>query len=115
MAWHCNIVILNNYINIKEKTNIVIGIVNKILTSLHERPYGRFNFRAAKIMRESMLVGSLLNNSDSWINLNKTNMNNLEKPDTILQKEILKMKGTPNKAFMYFELGILPVQYVILG
>ena len=42
-------------------------------------------------------------------------MKNLEKPDTILQKEILKMKGTPNKAFMYFELGILPVKYVILG
>ena len=52
-------------------------------------------------MRESMLVGSLLNNSDSWINLNKTNMNNLEKPDTILQKEILKTKGNPAPGFCW--------------
>jgi hypothetical protein len=65
---------MNNYSNIKEKTNRAVGIVNKILTSLLERPYGRFTFRAAKIMRESMLVGSLLNNSESWINLNKTDI-----------------------------------------
>ena len=61
-----------------------------------------------------MLVGSLINNSESWINLNKTDMKNLEKPDTILQKEILKTKGNPSKAFMYLELGILPVKYVVM-
>ena len=105
---------MNNYSNIKEKTNRAVGIVNKILTSLLERPYGRFTFRAAKIMRESMLVGSLLNNSESWINLNKTDIKNLEKPDTILQKEILKTKGNPSKALMYLELGILPVKYVVM-
>ena len=30
---------MNNYSNIKEKTNKAVGIVNKIITSLHERPY----------------------------------------------------------------------------
>ena len=105
---------MNNYSNIKEKPNRAVGIVNELLTSLLERPYGRFTFRAAKIMSESMLVGSLLNNSESWINLNKTNMKNLEKTDTIPQKEILKTKENPSKAFMYLELGILPVKYVVM-
>lgn len=65
-------------------------------------------------MRESMLLGSMLNNAESWININKTDLNNLEKPDTILQKLILSAKGSPSKVFMYLELGILPVKYVIM-
>ena len=65
-------------------------------------------------MRESMLLGSMLNNAESWININKTDLNNLEKPDTILQKLILSAKGSPSKVFMYLELRILPVKYVIM-
>ena len=61
-----------------------------------------------------MLIGSLLNNSESWINLNKTDMKDLEKPDTILQKEILKTKGNPSKAFMCLDLRILPLNYVVM-
>ena len=55
--------------NIKEKTNRAIGIINKISTSLNERPYGNHHFKAAKSMRESMLLGSILNNSESWTNI----------------------------------------------
>ena len=61
-----------------------------------------------------MLLGSMLNNAESWININKTDLNNLEKPDTIFQKLILSAKGSPSKVFMYLELGILPVKYVIM-
>ena len=63
-------------------------------------------------MRESMLLGSMLNNTESWININKTDLNNLEKRDTILQKIILGSRGSPSKAFMNLEFGILPVKYV---
>ena len=66
--------------NIKEKTNRAIGIVNKITPSLIERPYGKQNCKAASLMRESMLIGSMLNNSESWINISKTDLENLEKP-----------------------------------
>ena len=83
---------MNNYENINEKTNEAVGIVNKISTTLIERPYGKHNFKAARLMRESMLLGSMLNNAESWININKTDLNNLEKPDTILQKLILSEK-----------------------
>ena len=35
---------LSNKINIKEKTNIAVGIVNKIQTTFEERPYGKYYF-----------------------------------------------------------------------
>ena len=63
---------------IKEKTNKAIGIVNKIVTSLNERPYGVHSFKAAKLMRESMLLGSILTNSESWINITNKDLDNLE-------------------------------------
>ena len=65
-------------------------------------------------MRESILIGSVWNNAESWVNINKTDLINLEKADIILQKFILSEKGNPSKVFMYLELEILPVKYIIM-
>ena len=50
---------MNNSENTKKKTNTAIGIVKKISTNLIERPYGKYHFKAATLMRESMLLGSM--------------------------------------------------------
>ena len=67
-----------------------VAIVNKISTCLYKRPYGGHTFRAATIMRKSLLLGSMLNNSESWINITKSDFNNLEKPATLLQETSLQ-------------------------
>ena len=36
--------------HINESTNKALGTINKIMTALHERPYGRHLFKAAKLM-----------------------------------------------------------------
>ena len=69
--------------NIRERTNKSIGNINKIISSLNERPYGRHFFRAYKIMREGLLLGGMLTNSESWINVTTKNIEELEKPDSI--------------------------------
>ena len=56
---------MTNKIYIKETSYIAVGIVNKIRTTLTERPYGKYMFKAAELMRESLLIGSMLNNSES--------------------------------------------------
>ena len=33
----------------------------------------------------------------------------------MLQKKLLTISGNPSKAFMYLELGIIPVKFVIMG
>jgi hypothetical protein len=105
---------MKNVKNIKEKTNRAVGIASKITTTLIERPYGKNHFKAAKLMRESMLIGSMLNNSESWINLTKVDLETLEKPDTILQRNIFENKGNPSKVFVSLEIGIIPVSFVIM-
>ena len=106
---------MKNESNIREKTNKAVGNVNKITSSLHERPYGKHTFRAAVLMRQSMLIGSLLNNAESWINVTESDVNQLEKPDIMLLKNVLSKSGNPSKCFMFLELGVLPVKYVIMS
>ena len=65
-------------------------------------------------MRQGMLLGFMLKNSESWINITKRDLEALEKPDTILQRNILSTNGNPCKVFMYLEFGILPIKYVII-
>ena len=105
---------MKNSLNIKEKTDRGVGIVNKILSSIYERPYGEHTYKAAIIMREAMLIGSMLTNSESWINLTQQDLDKLQKPDTILQRKLLSEAGNSSKVFMLLELGILPVRYVII-
>ena len=100
--------------NIKERINKAIGNVNKIVSTLNERPYGRHFFKAFKLMREGLLLGGILTNSKSWINVTKKNMDDIEKPDTILQRKVLSVTSNPSKCFMKLELGIIPVKFVIM-
>ena len=81
---------------------------------MYERPYGKHTFRAAMIMREGLMLGSMLNNSESWINITKSDLEVFEKPDTMVQRNILTNYGNPSKVFMCLELGIIPVKYVII-
>ena len=103
-----------NELNIKERTNRAIGTVNKIVTSLRERPYGKHEFKAYKIMREGLLIGGMLTNIESWINITKVNIEKLEQPDTSLLKKVLSSEGNPCKSFMMLELGVIPVRYVVM-
>ena len=65
-------------------------------------------------MREGLLVGGMLTNSESWINMTTKNIDELEKPDGILQRKVLSTTGNPSKSFMMLELGLIPIRYVLM-
>ena len=88
--------------------------MNKISTTLSERPYGKHYFKAAIIMCESMLLGSMLSYLESWINLTKKDLEKLKKLDTFLKRNVLNQEGNPSKVFMYLELGVIPVWFVMM-
>ena len=74
-----------NKANIKQRTNKAHGNVNKIVTTVNERPYGRHFFKAIKLMRESILL-----------------------------KKILSTAGNPCTVFMQLEMGVISVKFVIM-
>ena len=61
-----------NIKNIKARVNKGTGIVKKILTILDGIPLGKYNFEAAVILRNSLLVvGSMLCIGEAWYNPTK--------------------------------------------
>ena len=56
----------------------------------------------------------MLTNAESWINITNKDLDSLEQRDTILQRKLLSKSGNPIKCFMYLELGIIPVRYVLM-
>ena len=105
---------MKNEKNIKSKTNKAHGNIKKIEDTINERPYGIHTFKAAMLLRKGILLGSLLSNIETMVNLTKEDLNKLEKPDLVLQEKLLPSGGNASKAFRYLELGITPVKYVII-
>ena len=78
---------ITNEKNLKDKTNRYIGNITKIVKTLSERSFGPFTFKATKLMRDGILISSLVNNNaETWISLTpKKNVLEIEKPDKVLQ------------------------------
>ena len=104
-----------NIKNIKTRVNKGTGIVNNIMTILEGIPLGKQYFRIGMILRDSLLVSSMLFNSETWYNLTSKELELLETVDLALIRQLLKApKGTP-KEVLYLELGIIPFRDIIIG
>ena len=101
--------------NIQDKINKAVGSINKIISAINERPYGRHTFKAALLMRQGLMLSSMLTNAETWINMLETDITKLTMPDTMLHRQILSSTGNPSKVFMSLELGVVPVRYVLMA
>ena len=70
---------MKNYKNIKDKTNKGHGNVKKIMDTINERPYGIHQFKAAMLLRKGILLGLLLSNAESMVNLTKAGITETRK------------------------------------
>jgi hypothetical protein len=89
------------------------GIVNRIMTILEGIPFGKFYFEVAVILRNSLLVSSMLCNSESWYNVTKPELDLLETVDVQLLRNILKAPKSTPKEMLYLELGCIPLRELI--
>ena len=104
-----------NIRNIKTRINKGAGVVRKIITMLEGIPFGKQFFNIGMILRDSLLVSSMLFNSEAWYNVTSKELELLETIDLSLLRQLLKApKGTPKEMF-YLELGIIPFRDIILG
>ena len=83
------------------------------MTLLDKICLGRFYFEVAITLRESMFINGILTNAETWYNVKKCEIEELEQLDRSLLRKILKVPiSTPKESF-YLELGILPIGTVI--
>ena len=102
-----------NIKNIQARVNKGTGIVRKILTFLDGIPFGKFHFEAGVILRNCLLVSSMLFNSEAWYNLTEAELNLLESVDLELLRGILKAPKSTPKEMLFLELGIVPFREIV--
>ena len=56
---------LKNDANVIEKANRGVGSVNKIVNIINERPFRKHAYRAAALIRESLLLTTMLSNAET--------------------------------------------------
>ena len=101
--------------NIKARCDRGYGINTSIVNILKELCLGQFHFTVAKLLRESLLFSSILLNCETWFNITKAEIDQLEKVDKSLLRRILDAPSKSPTASLYLELGCVPIQYLIMS
>ena len=65
------------------------------------------------VFRESLLLNSMLTNSETWYNLSENNLEELEKVDRQLLRNILSTGRNTPKPMLYLELGCMRISTII--
>ena len=70
--------------NVLLRKNKSIGTINQIIDILNSTYFGKYHFEIAMVLRSSLLLSSILLNSEVWVNLSHHNIRSLESGDEIL-------------------------------
>ena len=104
-----------NKLNIEARGNRGMGIISQIMMLLEEVPLGHHYFECAVLLRESLLINSILVNIEVSYGLTKSDIETLHTVDKILLHKILQAhSGTPVEA-LFLSLGCIPVKYIIMA
>ena len=81
----------SNTKNIQKRKSKGVGSVSQILSMLEEITFGPFYFQVAMTFRSTLLVNSILTNSDVWYGLTKSDIDALEWNDLNLLRKIFEV------------------------
>ena len=84
------------------------------MTILDSIPLGKHYFEVGMLLRDSLLISSILYNAEAWYNLSNTELNLIETVDLMFFRKLLNApKATPTEMF-YLELGCIPFRQIIM-
>ena len=100
--------------NVQARKNKSLGIINQIMDIMKSVFFGKYYFEVALVLRSSLLLSSILLNSEAWINLSDKDIRVLEKADEMLLSRILESDSNTSNTFKYLELGIYPLRFELM-
>ena len=104
----------SNVQNVENRANKGLGTVNKIVTTLENTPGGKYHFELAVIMRNALLISSMISCSEVWYHVTEWEYRKLEQTDEILLKKILNCSNQVSYEMTYLVLGLMPIRFIIL-
>ena len=99
--------------NIEMLRNKGIGIQNKLVQIMTAISAGKHYFEMAEILRNSLLISSILSSSETWYGVTLVKIVKLEQIDEMLWLNILECSSSTPRDLIYMELGILRIREII--
>ena len=84
------------------------------MSLLNNISLGHHFFKIAKILREAMLINSMLCSANAWYDISETNIRSLEAVDESLLRQILNAHSKTAIEALYLELGCKPIRYILM-
>ena len=103
-----------NVKNIAARKNRGHGTISQIMSMLDDICFGKFYFEVAIILRDTLLISSLLTNAEAWYNLTLSDIRELESIDETLLRRILECPVSTPREMLYLDLGVIPIRYIIM-
>ena len=104
----------NNKKNIEARKGKGIGVKNQIMDIIDDICFGPYTFEVALVLRDSLLINSILTNSEAWLALSTADIEQLEQADEALLRRILEVSQGCPKEMLYLELGCMPIRFTIM-
>ena len=76
---------------------------------------GVYYFEAAAVLRASLLLSTLLSNSEAWVNLNKADVEKLARIDEQFLRKIFSSPISTPKVLLYTEAGATPIRFILMS
>ena len=103
-----------NMVNILKRKQKGYTIIDQIKKILYNGFFGKYHFSAAVLLKECLLINSILVNADVWTNLTKKEINQLTIVDNAMVRAIWECPSYTSIPIMFLELGIKPIKYYII-
>ena len=100
--------------NVENSAHKGIGSVNKLKSTLKNTPGGKYYFEISVILRNAILISSMLSSSEVWYNITEAEYRKLEQIDEMLLKEIFNCSSQITLEILYLDLGLMQIRYIIL-
>ena len=101
--------------NIEERYNKGVGIVNQIMSYLKELSFGEYYFEMAQLFRQSMLLNSILCNSEVLYGLNQSHIETLESIDKMFWRKVFNCPVTTPTEVLFLETNSISIRHVIMS
>ena len=105
----------SNSLNIQERMRRGYGAVTEIMQMLEELCLGSYFFETANMLRKSLLLSTLLSNSEAWYNISQKDIENLEKVDEALLRKVFSAQCTTPLEVLYLETGNIPIRFILMS
>lgn len=105
----------SNSLNIQACVQRGLVAVNQISQLMDEMCLGPWHFEAGNVLRGSLLLSTLLSNSEAWYNLTEKEIESLEKVDEALLRKIFSTQVTTPREALYLESGNVPVRFTLMA